>query len=200
MKTCTKCETSKDFLEFGIRKTTNDGLNNECKACMSERARDHYSRNSERIQEGRALARAANPSAARARDAKYYSANVEKVARYSADYYQANKESRRRYSAAWSQRNPDARSLITQNRRAKVRSSDGVLSKGLTAKLFTRQRGLCPCCMTPLGNTFHLDHVIPIALGGANTDANMQLLRARCNLQKGAQNPIDFMQSRGFLL
>ena len=31
-------------------------------------------------------------------------------------------------------------------------------------------------------------------------DTNIQLLRATCNTSKGAKDPIEFMQSRGFLL
>lgn len=55
-------------------------------------------------------------------------------------------------------------------------------------------------CGKPLGDAYHLDHVMPLALGGSNTDDNMQLLRDRCNLQKHAKHPVDFMQERGFLL
>jgi 5-methylcytosine-specific restriction endonuclease McrA len=54
--------------------------------------------------------------------------------------------------------------------------------------------------MQPLGDNYHLDHITPITLGGSNTDDNMQLLRQRCNNQKYNKHPIDFMQSRGFLL
>ena len=52
----------------------------------------------------------------------------------------------------------------------------------------------------PLGNDYHLDHINPLALGGSKTDEKIQLLRATCNLQKNAKHPVDFMQSRGFLL
>jgi hypothetical protein len=41
---------------------------------------------------------------------------------------------------------------------------------------------------------------MPLALGGSNTDDNMQLLRAICNYHKYTKHPIDFMQSKGFLL
>ena len=46
----------------------------------------------------------------------------------------------------------------------------------------------------------HLDHIMPLALGGSNTDDNIQLLRARCNLQKRAKHPVDFMRERGYLI
>lgn len=56
------------------------------------------------------------------------------------------------------------------------------------------------CCGLPLGDNYHIDHIMPLALGGSNTDDNIQLLRQRCNNQKCAKHPVDFMQSRGFLL
>ena len=85
-------------------------------------------------------------------------------------------------------------------RKIRILSNKGVLTNGLTAKLFVLQKGLCPCCAQPLGDNYHLDHIMPLALGGSNTDDNIQLLRQRCNRQKHAKHPIDFMQSRGFLL
>lgn len=45
-----------------------------------------------------------------------------------------------------------------------------------------------------------MDHIVPLALGGSNTDGNIQLLRATCNQQKHAKHPVVFMQERGFLL
>jgi 5-methylcytosine-specific restriction endonuclease McrA len=45
-----------------------------------------------------------------------------------------------------------------------------------------------------------MDHIVPLISGGTNTDDNIQLMRSRCNQQKSAKHPIDFMQSRGFLL
>lgn len=39
-----------------------------------------------------------------------------------------------------------------------------------------------------------------IALGGTNTDDNVQLLRAECNNFKRAKHPADFMRQRGFLI
>lgn len=200
MKICTKCALEKLLVEFSKNKKTKDGLQHECKACMAARARDYYFSKSALINERRAQVRKDNPGPARARDATYYAANAQKVAQYSAVYYQKNKENRRRYSSEWSKRNPGARNVVTQNRRAKVCSSNGALSKGLSDRLFKRQRGLCPCCANQLGDDYHLDHKMPLALGGSNTDDNMQLLRAQCNRQKAARHPIEFMQSRGFLL
>lgn len=111
-----------------------------------------------------------------------------------------NPERNRATAAAWRAANPELRSIWQQNRRAKKLASGGKLSKGLAEKLFKLQKGKCACCKQPLGDDFHLDHVMPLALGGTNTDDNMQLLRKECNLKKNKKHPIDFMQSRGFLL
>jgi len=42
----------------------------------------------------------------------------------------------------------------------------------------------------------HIDHVIPLAAGGAHTRANSQLLCARCNMMKGAKTGgVEFLRS-----
>lgn len=100
----------------------------------------------------------------------------------------------------WRARNPEAAIINSNNYRARKRENGGTLTRGIRNKLFKLQKGKCVCCGEPLGDDFHLDHRMPVALGGSNTDDNMQLLRKVCNLQKQAQHPVDFMQSRGFLL
>ena len=113
---------------------------------------------------------------------------------------QDNPAKARAKAAAWQKANPEARRIISQNRRARKLANGGKLSKGLSAKLFKLQKGKCPCCNQPLGDDYHMDHIMPLAKGGANEDLNIQLLRQQCNQQKSAKDPIEFMQSRGKLL
>ena len=126
-----------------------------------------------------------NPKALRDKKAEYRNANKEKIASAGRIYREENK---------------DAIRLLKANRRAKKREAGGSLSTGLVDRLMVLQKGRCACCGDRLGGSYHLDHIIPIALGGENTDGNIQLLKARCNLQKKAKHPVDFMQERGFLL
>lgn len=102
--------------------------------------------------------------------------------------------------AEWHASNPSARKASRQNRRAKLKASNGRLSRGIVTRLMVLQRGKCACCHQAIEDSHHLDHVFPLALGGANIDDNIQLLCPRCNLQKNAKHPVDFMQSKGFLL
>ena len=117
-----------------------------------------------------------------------------------AEWYLNNKEQRKANNKAWQLKNYGLLLRYSQNRRANKKNVGGVLSRGLKEKLFSLQRGKCACCSKPLGKYFHMDHIMPLALGGSNTDDNMQLLTATCNLQKNAKHPVKFMQQRGFLL
>lgn len=133
---------------------------------------------------------------------RYYERNAEKCRERSRLYYKAfpekAAESRNKYRAS-----PEYRA-INQNcmarRKRRISSNSGTLSRGIAKRLMVSQKGKCACCGAKLGDDYHLDHIIPLALGGAHEDSNIQLLRSRCNLQKHAKHPIDFMQQRGFLL
>lgn len=216
MKTCKKCGVEKLLAEFGKHSISKDGLRYVCKPCNStasslfvennpEKTKAnraaYYETNKVKIRSDQAAYRKANKKKFKARGAAYYIANIEKCKARNVARYAANPSVAKAITASWVKKNPDACRVIRQNRRARKLESGGKLSKGLAARLFKLQRGKCACgCKQPLGNDYHLDHNMPLALGGSNTDDNMQLLRQRCNNQKHAKHPIDFMQSRGFLL
>ena len=119
-------------------------------------------------------------------------------------------DARREYQRAWYAKNKDKHSERIRRHRAKnhakVREAErqkenarrgaiGKLSKGIESDLFRSQSGLCVCCDRPLGSNYHLDHIMPLALGGTNTDDNVQLLRAECNLRKGAMHPDEWRKN-----
>ncbi len=110
-----------------------------------------------------------------------------------------NPEAERARCREWFAKNPDKRAIYQHNRQAKI-AKLGKLSSNLAPKLYKTQKGKCVCCQQELGDDYHLDHIMPLALGGLNIDSNMQLLKATCNMQKHTKHPIDFMQSKGFLL
>jgi 5-methylcytosine-specific restriction endonuclease McrA len=140
-----------------------------------------------------------NPDKEIAYQAKYRASNPEAQIAKGIAYRAANPEKVKAYKAAWDRANPEDCRIYVHNRRVKE-SASGKLSKGLAEKLLKLQRGKCACCGKDLSAGYHLDHNMPIALGGTNTDDNIQLLCPTCNLQKHAKHPVEFMQSRGFLL
>lgn len=188
--------------------------NGRCKSCARARASAYREANPEKVKESMAAWAACNVDKRKVDGAAYRSANFQKIKEAESAWKAANRDKVNAAQAAWRKANPERNKLANanwsaknkdavkthgHNRRAKARSS-GSLSKGLTKKLYKLQSGKCPCCGLHLGNDYHLDHIVPLALGGLNVDSNMQLLRSVCNLQKNKKHPVDFMQSRGFLL
>lgn len=219
IKFCSKCQAETERYASGGCKPCGKKYGAAWEAANISKRRvikaTYRAANKEKIRESTAAWKKANPEYTRASVAAWAKANPEKIKIRSAAYYasntekrkasfvawgKANPEKKKAGYAAWSKANPGALRIIQQNRRARTKLVGGRLSRGLSAKLFKLQKGKCPCCGLPLGDNYHLDHKMPIALGGPNTDDNMQLLRATCNLQKNAKHPVQFMQERGFLL
>ena len=185
MKNCKQCGEEKPLSDYAKGKKNLDGHRPICKTCTKEYAAKYRLENAEKRK--------------KAQDA-WREKNLEQQRVYKQNYYLENKESVTARVDAWREKNPDIYRTWFENRRARKLAVGGKLTLGLSFKLFELQKGKCACCKKPLGSDYHMDHIIPLALGGSNTDDNIQLLRAKCNKQKGAKHPIDFMQQRGFLL
>lgn len=185
MKTCNKCGIVKKISGFYKKSDRSSGHSAHCKSCA----------------DATVLAwRAKNKTRTRLVKAKYESENFNRRKVKKAEWKKANPTLVRLSNNKWAAANLELRRINNHNRRARKRENGGKLSPGLAEKLFKLQRGKCACCKQPLGTDYHMDHISPVALEGANEDWNIQLLRAKCNQQKGVKTPIDFMQAKGFLL
>ena len=180
MKTCAKCGETKPLFEFHAKPNSQDGMRASCKICWNAANKDWKKLNTDHV---------------KSYQAKYRLENAQKKKASQISWREKNREKEN----AQRRENPEKYRIHTHNRRALLKSL-GKLTPGISIKLFELQKGKCACCKKPLGTDYHMDHIIPLALGGTNTDENIQLLRAKCNKQKGAKHPIDFMQQRGFLL
>jgi len=214
MKVCSKCNENKKLDEFYINSKGALGKASQCKKCKSTYGASRYQNNKEKILKSCKEYRDNNKEKRKATVKSYCQNNKEKISAYGYKWRSINKEkiSKRmklydeinkekksiRYKQ-YAKNNPEVKIRSEAKRRAIKRLSSGKLSIGIKDKLYALQKGKCPCCKLPLGDNYHLDHIMPLALGGSNTDDNVQLLRAKCNQQKGSVHPTDFMQSRGFL-
>jgi CRISPR/Cas system Type II protein with McrA/HNH and RuvC-like nuclease domain len=153
----------------------------DCIPCGRAQQRAYYEKNKERL-------------------AVWAANNPEKVKAARKAYRQTHREQEGAHRDAWKARNPERVKVHKQNRRARKLNAVGYLSPGLKERLFALQKGKCACCGEPLGARYHMDHIMPLALGGTNTDDNIQLLRGQCNREKHAKHPIDYMQEKGLLL
>lgn len=184
-KACTRCGEQKPKEEFYKHAYASNGLQSHCKLCAKNIRIAYYAANKKNEIAKAQEWNAAHPERIRVSNAKYYAANVDKL---------------KVRAAIWRAENIEASRVIHHNRRARKRGNGGELSKDISERLHKLQRGKCACCKRPLRSDFHRDHIMPLALGGTNTDDNIQLLCPPCNLQKHVKHPVDFMQQRGFLL
>lgn len=167
-----------------------------------EKARNsaYYAANSDNVKSTARAYRKANLDAAKARWSAYYKANSKKINAISRVWAQANREKVAAYNRAWKNKNPDIARARDHRRRARKRNATGQHTASDIKALFILQKGKCACCRVSIKDGYHVDHRMPLKLEGSNDKYNLQLLCPRCNLSKGAKDPIDFMQSKGFLL
>lgn len=82
-------------------------------------------------------------------------------------------------------------------RRAKTKIQ---LPDGCITEIGNSQKWKCVACRKSIKLKYHVDHIMPLALGGKHERLNIQLLCPSCNLSKHKKHPVDFMQSIGYLL
>lgn len=127
----------------------------------------------------------------------YRKANKERIADSQRIWITNNKERRAESKRVWRMANPERVQNGGNKRRGNI---VGEITPGWIPKLLELQRWTCIVCNKDLRLGYHIDHIEPIVRGGENSDYNLQALCPKCNLEKSDKDPIDFMQSRGFLL
>lgn len=76
----------------------------------------------------------------------------------------------------------------------------GRLPRGTVKELIALQRNRCAICKCSVTSGYHVDHVMPLALGGTHEKGNIQILCPTCNVRKNAKHPIRYAQELGMLL
>lgn len=230
MKTCSHCSVAKPISEYFKAKCCKDGLRGECKPCVAAKQKVYNKDNAKAIARHKKIIYDANTEKNRARNKLYYQKNSEVIKARSIKHHYDNHEEvlarKRAYhhknkdlinqkkrderkenperiaklELRWRQNNKEKVREMKRRYKHKRRSAMGSLSVGIAKKLYELQKGRCVCCGVSIKNGYHIDHIMPLALGGTNTDDNVQLLSPSCNRKKNAKHPIDYMQSKGFLL
>ena len=188
MKTCGKCGGN-DFYENG----------KGCKQCARNSCKAYYLQNKEMFSEKHKKYVINNIEHLKKYQKEYNIKNKNKAQERGKIYRKLNNEKVMLEKKKWHLNNPFARREHEANRRIRKLSGTGRLSKDIVGKLLVLQKTKCPVCKNKL-TKHHLDHIMPLKLGGSNTDNNFQLLCPQCNMQKHAKHPVDFMQEKGYLI
>lgn len=227
-KKCSKCGVEKEAStkEFYKNKQNADGLRYVCKICGRSDTRRWYclnpkkkaeyrTKNKEKIKAAGVKYRKANSGKMKAHNTEYYKANPEKLIAVRAKWRKNNPEKIKEmhakwrkdnpervkvYACGWRKENPEMGKANKHKRRARKRAAGGIFTASDIKKMLKQQKAKCIVCQTDITNSYHIDHIMPLVLGGSNNISNIQLLCQHCNLSKGAKHPIDFMQGNGFLL
>ena len=227
-KRCSTCGVVKPLSEFFRAACCKDGHRGECKPCVAAKQADYNKRNAEKIAAKKKEAYYADFAAdmMRQKSAAYYQRNKDRIKRISREQYRRNaakisaqrKENRdllRQQTNEWRSKNREMVRQATRNwyhenkerlkparRAAKAaRRASGWIDAAVVSFLLVAQRRRCAACRCGLDeSSYHLDHIEPIARGGTNERGNLQLLCPSCNLTKSAKDPVEFMQSRGYLI
>lgn len=169
----------------------------ENKEKTAARGKKYDAENVEKIKERKRLYRIKNKERAH----EYYKKRKSLGLINYETYYQDNAETIKNRVKKWCSDNPEKVRINSSNKRAIKKKATGVLSKDIAKKLLILQKNRCACCKIEFIKVkYHLDHIIALINGGEHSDKNLQILCQSCNCSKSAKNPIDFMQSRGYLL
>jgi len=184
MKICSRCFVSKDLDQYHHSGRAKDGLKPHCKACAALDDRQRRLTNADRVHALEKATRERNAASLRAHQQR-------KNARIRADIKARLRPPHRR---------DKLKHCIRESRRRS--KSTGRFTAEDVNEILKSQRGRCanPRCRTKLGPKFHLDHITPLSLGGANVRRNIQIMCPTCNLRKGRKHPITFAQENGLLI
>jgi 5-methylcytosine-specific restriction endonuclease McrA len=193
-KTCTKCKQVKPLSDFHKSKAAKSGHKPSCKSCKQKANKTYRNENPELIKAIKKAWVEKNPEKILQYRSKYgpYSSHYDP--QKAKVYHQKNKEKLNARCRNWRannhakareleknyrKTNPHIGRLQNQKRRA-LKASNGIYR--VTNK--ECQKILQNACFYCNGKASHLDHVIPIALGGRHSIGNLVASCTQCNTSK----------------
>lgn len=172
-----------------------------CCECLKVIAKDKYWENPEKSRDD-ARARynpayassyyAENKDSVLSSNRKWLEENKDRKKKIDAEYRNTQKEKIRVANAKWASENPEKVRSKDRTRDARIKGSDGTHSASDVMSILNDQGWNCVYCCADLRKGYHVDHIMPLALGGSNWPHNLQCLCPTCNMRKGAKHPDDW--------
>lgn len=135
---------------------------------------------------------AAHPEKCAEASRRWHEAHPGKHAEYSRRWRAAHREQVAEANRRWREAHSAQVAEYNRNRRARKRNAPGTHTAADVCAQYERQRGKCWWCGEKTGDDYHVDHVIPLILGGSNGPENLVIACAHCNLSKNAKHPMEF--------
>lgn len=173
---------------------------------LKDQRKAYRAKHADQIKQSSALYRLKNSDKIKARQRKYYEREKPRIVKYFSgrrhlkrsydrEYYEANKTKHAEQSKRWKKDNPD---LLRVYRAVRRSAAGSAISVKLINQLKRAQQMKCRYCGADLNAGYHLDHRMPLRLGGTNEASNLQLLCPTCNMRKHAKHPELFEKEIGF--
>jgi 5-methylcytosine-specific restriction endonuclease McrA len=154
--------------------------------CHAERARKRRENSPQVVRKYLRDWRRKNQESAKASNRKQYLANI--------DYLRTRAVV---YVKQWRKANPEKRRASWNRRRAREIGAPGSHTAEQVLALLEMQDWKCAACDVSIKEKRHIDHIMPLVLGGSNWIWNLQGLCPTCNCSKNDKHPIEWARERG---
>lgn len=179
-KICTKCLILKPLEEFPIRKEIKDGRHSHCKDCRNKYHRKYNKTDNAKI---RML------KFRQSIKGKKHHREYEKKRRKTEIAKQKYKE--------YTQTEEYKISHKLQNKKRRLQKKGLRITKIIKQQILNQFNGQCYYCKKIINiNNVILDHYIPLAKNGKHEIKNLVASCAKCNANKGAKLPEEFIEFR----
>ena len=215
-KVCTKCgAVLPATLEFFYIRRDQGALNTQCKECRRRKTREYVAahrdewnarsrryyaeHHDERIEYGKHY-REENAGVLAKRKRADYLAHQAKRNEAVQRWCEQHRERRREIANDWRRRHPEVGRITAARRYAHKLGAQGLHTMEDVAAQYKRQKGRCYWGIRPecrdrklrLPDDWHVDHVIPLALGGSDGPENIVIACRECNQSKNARHPMEY--------
>jgi 5-methylcytosine-specific restriction endonuclease McrA len=188
---CRECGEAKNLSEFPV---TRGRQFHKCKRCTYQKTQEWAVANRQRSREIKDSYVQRNPERNRESKTRYYRTEhgrAKNKAWKSEHREQINARNRELFAA---KHEPMLARL--ERRGAREAQSEGRFTKRDKQRLFAEQGGKCAGCGSDLAGVYHVDHILPLVLGGTHWPENRQILCPTCNHQKGTKTPEEWDQMK----